>query len=126
MHHKDALFVIACLCSYAFVVLAIPPYTNLLEVDSAGYLAFAPHRTALYPAFLQACTALGLSHVQITWVQLAIFTAVLGYLLTVLLCAGFPKLLLGLFVAALAANFLFSSFHRSRSEERRVGKECRL
>ena len=57
--------------------------------------------------------ALGLGLVQITWVQLALFCAALSYLLMTLLRAGFPRVLLMLFVAALAGNILFGSFHWS-------------
>ena len=113
MHRKDVLFVFACMFAYALVVLAVPPYTPLIEPDSSGYLTFDSTRSAFYPAFLRICIALGLDLVQITWVQLAVFTVALGYLLATLLRNGFPKLLIGLFVAVLAVNVLFSSFHRS-------------
>ena len=45
--------------------------------------------------------------------QLAIFSAALAYLLISLLRAVFPRWLLAIFVAMLAGNVLFSSFHRS-------------
>jgi hypothetical protein len=91
----------------------MPPYVPLIDPDSASYLGFSPTRSALYPAFLFVCKLLGLNLIEITWVQLAFFSAALAYLLSVLLRAGFPRALVALFVAILAANVLFSSFHRS-------------
>ena len=109
----DYLFVAVCVLAYAAAVLIVPPYTPLIEPDSSDYIQFTPVRTALYPAFLAICRALGLGLVEITWVQLAIFCAALAYLLTTLLRAAFPRWLLVIFVAMLAGNVLFSSFHRS-------------
>ena len=109
----DYLFVAVCVLAYAAAVLIVPPYTPLIEPDSSDYIQFTPVRTALYPAFLAICRALGLGPVEITWVQLAIFCAALAYLLTTLLRAAFPRWLLVIFVAMLAGNVLFSSFHRS-------------
>lgn len=113
LSRSDVLFVAGCALVYAAVVLLVPPYTPLTEPDSAAYIAFSPFRPAYYPAFLYVCKTLGLGLVEITWVQLAIFAMALAYLLTVLLRSGFPKILLGIMVAILAANVLFSSFHRS-------------
>jgi hypothetical protein len=110
---RDHLFVAACVLAYAAAVLIVPPYTPLTEPDSESYILFTPVRTALYPAFLAICRAVGLGLVEITWVQIAIFCVALAYLLTSLLRAGFPRWLLAIFVAMLAANVLFSSFHRA-------------
>lgn len=110
---KESLFIAGCVLAYCAAVLLVPPYTPLLEPDSTGYIEFVPIRSALYPAFLYLCRAVGLDLVQTTWVQLAIFGAALAYLLSVLRSVGIPRLLLVLFVVLLAANVLFSSFHRS-------------
>lgn len=110
---SDIVFVAVCALGYAAVTLIIPPYIPLIEPDSGTYLTFSPTRSALYPAFLAVCKVLGLGLVQITWLQLAIFSLALAYLLLVMLRAGFPRFMLALFVAVLAANILYSSFHRS-------------
>lgn len=110
---RDYLFVAACVLAYAAAVLIVPPYTPLIELDSGDYIKFTPVRTALYPAFLAICRALGLGLVETTWVQLAIFCAALAYLLISLLRISFPRWLLAIFVTMLAGNVLFSSFHRS-------------
>jgi hypothetical protein len=91
----------------------VPPYTPLTEPDSAGYIEFSPFRPAYYPAFLALCRSLGLGLIATTCVQLVIFAAALAYLLTVLMRSGFPKPLLAAMVVIMAANPLFSSFHRS-------------
>ncbi len=110
---NDVLFALACAALYAVVVLVVPPYTPLTEPDSDGYIAFSIMRPALYPAFLAVMRAAGLDLIATTWVQLAIFCAALVYFLLTLRRAGFPKVLLALAVAVLAANVLFSSFHRA-------------
>jgi len=110
---SDAVFVAVCVVSYVAATFLIPSYIAMVEPDSASYLEFGPNRTALYPAFLYVCRALGLGLVQITWLQTAFFGASLAYLLVTLLRAGFPRLLLVFFVGILAANVLFTSFHRS-------------
>jgi hypothetical protein len=113
LSRRDLIFVAACIIAYSTAVLIIPPYTPLLEPDSNGYILFLPLRSAFYPAFLYICRAVGLDLVQTTWVQIAIFGIALGYLLTALLRINIPRLLIAIFVIALAANILFSSFHRS-------------
>jgi hypothetical protein len=113
LSQRDYFFVAGCALVYVAAVFLVPPYINLIEPDSVGYIEFQPIRTALYPAFLYLCRVLGLDFVQITWVQTAIFGAALAYLLIAMLRAGFARWLLVLFVAALAGNVLFSSFHRS-------------
>lgn len=110
---SDAVFIVACVAAYVAATFLIPPYIAMVEPDSASYLEFEPNRTALYPAFLYVCRALGLGLVQITWMQVAFFGMSLAYLLVALLRAGFPRLLLVLLVGILAANVLFTSFHRS-------------
>lgn len=110
---RDSLFIAVCVLAYCAAVLVVPPYTPLLEPDSAGYIEFVPLRSAFYPAFLYLCRALGLDLVQTTWVQLAVFGAALAYLLAVLRKISVPRYLLVAFVVLLAANVLFSSFHRS-------------
>lgn len=110
---KDYWLIGGCVLAYCVTVLMVPPYTRLIDPDSTGYIDFDPIRSALYPAFLYLCRAIGLDWVQITWVQLGIFGLALAYLLSALLRAGFPRLLLVLFVIGLAGNVLFSSFHRS-------------
>jgi hypothetical protein len=107
------LFALGCAVVYALVVHVVPPYTPLTEPDSAAYIEFSPFRPAYYPAFLALCRSLGLGLVGATWVQLLIFAAALAYLLAVLARSGFPKAWLALLVVVLAANPLFSSFHRS-------------
>lgn len=109
----DVLFAVGCALAYAITALLAPYHAHLIEPDSASYLAFSPFRTSLYPAFLYLCRMLGLSLVQITWVQLAIFAPALSYFLAALLRSGFPKWLLVLMVLVLAGNVLFSSFHFS-------------
>ena len=110
---SDAVFIVVCVAAYVAATFLIPPYISMVEPDSASYLDFEPNRTALYPAFLYVCRALGLGLVQITWLQTAFFGASLAYLLVTLLRAGFPRLLLVFFVGILAANVLFTSFHLS-------------
>lgn len=110
---SDVTFAIGWALAYAVATLLIPPYIPLIEPDSESYINFAPNRSALYPAFLYICKTLGLGLIEITWLQIVIFSIALVYLLLVLMRAGFPRVLLGLFVAVLAANVLFSSFHRS-------------
>lgn len=110
---KEPFFIAACVLAYCAAVLVVPPYTRLIEPDSTGYIEFVPLRSAFYPAFLYLCRAGGLSLVQTTWVQLAIFGAALAYLLCALRKIDVPRYLLAAFVVLLAANVLFSSFHRS-------------
>lgn len=110
---SDVLFVTGCAIAYAVATLLIPPYIPLIEPDSESYLSFAPNRSALYPAFLYVCKILGLNLVEITWLQTTIFSVALAYLLSVLLRAKIPRVMLALLVAILAANVLFTSFHRS-------------
>lgn len=110
---KEWFFIAACVLFYCVVVLVVPPYTPLIEPDSTGYIQFVPLRSAFYPAFLYLGRAAGLNLVQITWVQLAIFGAALAYLLCALRKIDVPRTLLAAFVVLLAANVLFSSFHRS-------------
>ncbi|MFN3656962.1 MAG: hypothetical protein ACK4UO_06880 [Pseudolabrys sp.] len=110
---NDLLFAVGCALFYAVAVLVVPPYTPLIEPDSEVYIAFNAFRPALYPAFLAVGRALGLDLIAITWVQLALFCAALVFFLLALLRAGFTKTLLALLVAVLAANVLFSSFHRA-------------
>lgn len=106
-------FVAGCVILYCAAVLLIPPYTPLIEPDSASYIAFSPTRSALYPAFLYLFGSLGLDFVEITRVQVLIFAIALAFLLTAMLRANFPRWSVILIVVALAANILFSSFHRS-------------
>jgi len=113
LSRRDYIFVAGCVLVYCAAVLLIPPYTPLIEPDSTGYIEFVPTRSAYYPAFLYICRAVGLNLIEITLVQIGIFGLALAYLLTVLLRARFPRILLGIFVALLAANVLYSSFHRS-------------
>ncbi|HZL30470.1 MAG TPA: hypothetical protein VFC54_05345 [Pseudolabrys sp.] len=110
---KEWLFITICVLGYCAAVLIVPPYTPLIEPDSKGYIDFDPLRSAFYPAFLYLCRAAGLSLVQTTWVQLAIFGAALGYLLSALRRIDVPRYMLAALVLLLAANVLFSSFHRS-------------
>jgi hypothetical protein len=113
LRRRDNYVIAACVLFYCLVVLVVPPYTPLVEPDSTGYIEFSPLRSALYPAFLYLCRAAGLSLVQTTWVQLVIFGAALSYLLCALRKIYMPRALLAAFVLLLAANVLFSSFHRS-------------
>jgi len=106
-------FIVGCVLTYAIIVLLIPSPWSLIEQDSAGFINFVPWRPALYPAFIYGCTALHLSLVQITWVQLSIFCASLAFLLSALLRAGFSKPLVALFVFAVAANVLYSTIQHS-------------
>jgi hypothetical protein len=109
----DVLFVAGCAIVYAAATFLIPPYIPLIEPDSESYLNFAPNRSALYPAFLYVCKMLRLNLIEITWLQTTIFSLALAYLLSVLLRAKIHRVLLGLLVVVLAANVLFTSFHRS-------------
>lgn len=113
LSRSDLQFAVGAAVAYVVATFLIPSYVALIEPDSEGYLYFELNRTALYPSFIYVCKALGFSLVQITWLQIIIFGIALGYLLIVLLCAGFPRLLLALLVAALAGNILFTSFHKS-------------
>lgn len=110
---NDVLFALICALFYAIAVLVVPPYTPLTEPDSEGYIAFSAMRPAFYPALLAVARSVGLDLVATTWAQLAIFCSALVYFLITLMRVGFPKALLALAVAVLAANVLFSSFHRA-------------
>lgn len=110
---SDVIFVAGCVVAYVATTLLMTPYVALIEPDSHGYLSFEANRSALYPALLYVCRAMGLGLVQITWLQTGLFGAALAYLLIALRKAGFSRLLLALLVAVLAANLLFTSFHRS-------------
>jgi hypothetical protein len=107
------------ICSglYAAATLLQPSYFPLLEADSASYLNFASHRTAIYPIFLRGMTQLGLSVEQIIYVQTFLFSLSLMTLLAALLRAGVSCALVLFVTIALAANGYFSSFHRTIMSE---------
>jgi hypothetical protein len=110
-------FLFICSGLYAAATLLLPPYFPLLEADSASYLNFAPHRTAIYPIFLRGMTKLGLSVEQIIYVQTFLFSLSLMTLLAALLRAGVSRVLVLFVTIALAANGYFSSFHRTIMSE---------
>ncbi len=110
---RDVTFILLWVVLYAGAVLIIPPYTPLIVPDSSSYIELSPLRTIFYPLFLRVCRIIGLDLVQTTWAQLGIFSMALAYLLLALRRAGLSQALLGVFVAILAGNILFSSFHRS-------------
>lgn len=98
---------------YATVAILVPPYFPLLQPDSASYLEFSSLRTALYPLFLKVLLNCGLDLVQIAYVQVALFSLSLFFLLSALLRLGIPRPVTAIFVALLGANVYFSSFHRT-------------
>jgi hypothetical protein len=98
---------------YATVAILIPPYFPLLQPDSVSYIEFSSTRTALYPLFLKVLLNSGLDLVQITYVQIVLFSLSLSFLLSALLRIGVPRPLTAIFVALLCANVYFSSFHRT-------------
>lgn len=107
----NRLFAAGCAALYAIAACLAPRYFPLVEPDSNGYLDFTNNRTAFYPLFIRLCRALGLSLDQIAYLQVALFAAALVVLLLALMRAGVPRLLVAGFVAALAANTYFPSFH---------------
>lgn len=110
---KDLGFALGCALIYGLVTLSLPSYLALIEPDSTTYLDFYPTRSALYPTLLTVCRQLGLSLLQITWIQLAFFCVALAYLLVVLRRCWVSRLLLAVLVGVLTGNILFSSFHFS-------------
>src|SRR5215210_466999 len=98
---------------YATVVILIPPYFPLLQPDSTSYIEFNSVRTALYPLFLKVLLSSGLDLVQITYVQIVLFSLSLCFLMSALLRIEVPRPLIAIFVALLCANVYFSSFHRT-------------
>jgi hypothetical protein len=109
----DLVLLIGWPVVYATVAILIPPYFPLLQPDSASYIEFSSTRTALYPLFLKLLRNLGLDLVQITYVQVGLFSLSLFFLLSALLRIGVPRLLAAIFVALLCGNVYFSSFHRT-------------
>jgi hypothetical protein len=109
----DRVFAIACAVVYAIIVLVTPPYNPLIDTDTPSYVGFNPMRSVFYPLFVRLFTTIGFGLLQITWVQLVIFSGALAYFLIVLARNGFPRWLLAILVLAMAGNVLFSSFHRS-------------
>jgi hypothetical protein len=110
-------FLLICSGLYAAATLLLPPYFPLLEADSASYLNFASHRTAIYPIFLRGMTQLGLSIEQIVYVQTFLFSLALMTLLAALLRAGVSRILVLFVTIALAVNGYFSSFHHTIMSE---------
>src|SRR5215210_8618772 len=76
---------------YATVVILIPPYFPLLQPDSTSYIEFNSIRTALYPLFLKALLGSGLDLVQITYVQIVLFSLSLSFLMSALLRIEVPR-----------------------------------
>jgi hypothetical protein len=109
----DPVVLIGLAIFYAATAILIPPYFPLLQPDSASYLEFSSTRTALYPFFLKSLRDFGLDLVQITYVQVGLFSLSLLFLLSALLRTGVPRPLIVLFVALLCVNVYFSSFHRT-------------
>jgi hypothetical protein len=106
-------FLIGCAAIYAALTLVVPPNFPLLEPDSHGYVAFSNNRTAIYPAFLALCRAIGLDLEQTTYVQLAIFCLALLFLISAFLRAGASRWMAAGFVLLLGLNAYFSSFQRT-------------
>jgi hypothetical protein len=98
---------------YATVAILIPPYFPLLQPDSTSYVEFYSIRTALYPLFLKMLLSAGLDLVQITYVQIVLFSLSLSFFLSALSRIGLPRPLIAIFVALLCANVYFTSFHRT-------------
>jgi len=107
----NRLFAVGCALLYALVACLVPRYFPLIEPDSNGYLDFTNNRTAFYPLFIRLCRSLGLSLDQIAYLQVGLFAISLVVLLLALMRAGMPRVLVAVFVAALAANTYFPSFH---------------
>ena len=107
----NRLFAVGCAALYALVACLVPRYFPLIEPDSNGYLDFTNNRTAFYPLFIRLCRSLGLDLDQIAYLQVGLFAASLVLLLLALMRAGMPRVLVAVFVAALAANTYFPSFH---------------
>jgi hypothetical protein len=66
--------------AFGAALSAFPVDTPLLQADSSTYIAFAPHRTAGYPMFLEAVTALLNGLGPVVYVQLWIFSLALAAL----------------------------------------------
>jgi hypothetical protein len=109
----EPALVAACVLIFAALTFALPSWVPLLEPDSTSYIEFWASRTALYPVFVRTLQAAGLSFVQITYVQVAIFCAALVVLLRAMRRAGVPPALLVAFTIVLGANSYFTSFHRA-------------
>jgi hypothetical protein len=108
---ERALLSGGCAVLYAAFSLIAPPFGELVQLDSYGYINFAAIRTAFYPIILRVLTAAGLSLEQITIVQLLALTLALAFLLDTLLRAGLSRLLTVLFALGMATNVFFTSFY---------------
>ena len=87
------------------------------EPDSPGYLEFDSNRTAFYPWFLRVSLRLGLTLEQITYVQIALFSAALLVLFAALMRARASKWVIAAVAVLFGANSYFSGFHRTIMSE---------
>jgi hypothetical protein len=109
----EPVLIAGCVLIFAVLTFALPSWVPLLEPDSTSYIEFWISRTALYPVFVRTLQGAGLSFVQITHLQVAIFCAALAFLLRSMRRAGVPPVLLVAFTIVLGANSYFTSFHRA-------------
>ena len=108
---SDLIFVGLCAAVYCAVVAVWPSYYPIIEPDSAEYLDFSYLRTSVYPLFLRCLLSLGLTTLQITHVQLALFGVALCVLLVVLRRVSLPRWMAVAVTVALM-NPLFAGYHR--------------
>ena len=110
-------FMLAGSALCAAITIVLPPYFPLLEPDSPGYLEFDSNRTAFYPWFLRVSLRLGLTLEQITYVQIALFSAALLVLFAALMRARASKWVIAAVAVLFGANSYFSGFHRTIMSE---------
>lgn len=108
---SDLIFVGLCAAVYCAVVAVWPSYYPIIEPDSAEYLDFSYLRTSVYPLFLRCLLSLGLTTLQITHVQLALFGVALCVLLVALRRVSLPRWM-AVAVAVALMNPLFAGYHR--------------
>jgi hypothetical protein len=107
------VFLLSCAAVFAALSAAMPSYFPLKQPDSDGYISFSAVHTSLYPLFLQLLIGLGLNLVQITYVQIVLFSLALIVLLAALLRAGVPRIFVAAFAITLGASSYFSTFSRT-------------
>ena len=107
----------------AMAVMAValafyPQFPHSLSRDSFEYLEFHPHRSALYPAFLDIFGGDTLYNYQpkltlIATTQTATFILAMGFMLWGLATARLPLSVLVVFVLALVANYDLHFYHQT-------------
>lgn len=107
---SDLIFSGLCVALYCAVVAFWPPFYPMIEPDSAEYFGFSYLRTSVYPLFLRGLQSLGLTTLQMTHVQLALFGAALCALLVALRRLSLPRWMAVAVTVALM-NPLFAGYH---------------